>query len=135
MAKIERINICGLSERTRLCLDKYINEQKAALVFLSETKTSIFDHHFHNYNFIGRVNQHNPNQKGGVGILSHQDFILDRQPQLEKDDIDAIFAAVTVGRARLLICSAYVAPNSQQKLRQFLSLVENAQNELDRIKC
>ena len=135
MVKIAQINICGLSDRSKLCLDKYIDEQKADLIFLSETKSDHNNHSFANCVYTGRANKSNPNQKGGVGIISHNSLTIDRQSHLEKDSIDAIFATITIGHTRLLCCSVYIGPNAFQDLKTFLGMTEQAYSQLDKIKC
>ena len=132
--KFLQVNICGLSQRSQLCLDKYINENLADVVFLSETKCTEMNT-FTNFNSILKQNKINPTQQGGVAILAQQSITVDRLGYLERDDIDAIFAVVTIGNNRLLVSSVYIPPNSPQKLNAFTAMITVACSQINDLKC
>ena len=79
MDKIDicQINICGLSEKSKICLEKYLDNQ----------------------------NSKDPNT-GGVSVLLHQKFYGDRQSFLEEKDIDAVFVVANLKSQRYLVCGS-----------------------------
>ena len=102
MDKIDicQINICGLSEKSKICLEKYLDNQ----------------------------NSKDPNT-GGVSVLLHQKFYGDRQSFLEEKDIDAVFVVANLKSQRYIVCSVYVAPQSPSKLKKFLKMLDTALTE------
>ena len=130
-----QINLCGFSEKSTKCLEKYIDDEKADVVLLSETKVDEIPN-IHQYISFLHPNATNPKQKGGSGILIRDSYTKsDRQTNLEKDNVDACFITVNVNGQRLLICSAYIPPNSPNSMKQFITLLENARKQLGSLKC
>ena len=120
-----QININGLSNRSKLSLDNYINSNRADIVFLQETK-SPSSQNYTNYNHYLHPNVSNPTQKGGASILIHNNLTVDRQLHLERDNIDAVFVVVTIHKIRLLMCSVYIPPNATRELTTFLDMIQAA---------
>ena len=136
MGKIDlcQVNVCGLSERSRICLENYLYENKADIACLSEVKneTTLEIKNFHHF---FKASDCNPAQKGGVSVLVSKIYSGDRQTFLEKPSIDAIFVVVNLKGKRYLLCSVYIPPQSPGQLKQFLQLVVSAKLETTNLKC
>ena len=131
--RVLQLNICGLSERSAFCLNNYINHNKADVVFLSEVKCTNCDI-FTNYSCETKANYRNIRQ-GGVSLLAHNRFSIDRQRHLEDTNVDALFAIITIHGQRILVCSVYIPPSSHELLTKFLSLINQALLELKGLNC
>ena len=131
---IVQLNICGAAGRSHACTDNYINQKLADLVFLSETKTEQ-EIMFTNYETITKTNQTSPRLRGGVSLSVRSSYELERITSLEADNVDAIFAIVTLGSTRIMVSSVYIPPNSPSTLCNYLSLISNAMSQLDKLKC
>ena len=79
--KFFQLNICGLSDRSITCLEKYAYDFDADFIFLSETKVGA-DVPFKNYDHVYKFNKHKSSQ-GGVGLLVKKCFKSDKQCVLE----------------------------------------------------
>ena len=134
MLKIVQVNICGLSQRSVMCLDKYINEQNADIVCLSEIKTHK-QNDFTNYTSVYASNNNKPVRKGGVAILCLNKHTIEHQPQLENARTDAIFTIVTIKNIRILVCSVYIPPNATNELKLFLDQLQAVTGQLSHLKC
>lgn len=134
--QIMQLNINGCSQNTISALNRYINKEQAQVIFLSETKTlSLSDADFDNYQVLLKPNNTNPTQKGGVAILVHNTIPADRVHHLEKDNTNNIFAALTIGKHRMLVCSSYVPPNNLQLLKETEEQINTAVNNLKTMRC
>ena len=135
MDKIDicQINICGLSEKSKICLEKYLDNQNADIACISEIKT-ISNPTFKNFHHFYKSNSKDPNT-GGVSVLLNQNFYGDRQSFLEEKDIDAVFVVANLKSQRYLVCSVYVAPQSPSKLKKFLKMLDTALAESKNLRC
>lgn len=134
--QIMQLNINGCSQNTISALNRYINKEQAQVIFLSETKTlSLYDADFDNYQVLLKPNNTNPTQKGGVAILVHNTIPADRVHHLEKDNTNNIFAALAIGKHRMLVCSSYVPPNNLQLLKETEEQINTAVNNLKTMRC
>ena len=132
--KCVQININGLSDRSQISLDQYVNKIKADLVYLSETKTAN-DFNLSNYHTLCRPHHNNPNKQGGVALLYRQALQVDRMSMLEDSEVDVLFATCTVGNRNILTCSVYSPPQNQEKLKQVLKCIKAAKCKLKQYNC
>ena len=78
-----QINICGLSDHSKIAKYHYLKQTRADIVFLNETKTQISVNLFDNYTTISSMG----GSSGGVAVLlkyhiSSQDSINSKTPLL-----------------------------------------------------
>ena len=130
---ILQLNICGTSSRSLVCTDNYINSAAADLVFLSETKTAQ-DITFTNFETISKPNC-SSSSKGGVSLSARPSFAMERLTSLEADDIDAIFAIVSIGGTRVMVSSVYIPPNTPTNLDKYLAMLSVALSNMKTLKC
>lgn len=126
-----QINICGLSERSSVCLNQYVNSNHPDIVFLSETNTKSFPK-FNNYDLLIKPSKQ---MKGGVGFLFSRASSFERQAHLEHPDLDAMFCVANIGKLRALLCSVYIPPNNDAKLKQFLVMATKAIGQTSQLRC
>lgn len=134
--KMMQLNINGCGQNSIVALNRYINKEKADVIFLSETKTSSLDESdFDNYQVILKPNKTKPTQRGGTAILVHNCIAADRMEHLEKENTDTTFAALTLDRRRILVCSSYVPPNNLDLLRATEEQIRKATCEMKSLRC
>ena len=132
---ILQVNICGLSVRSTLALDCYINDRDADLVCLSETKGEPPFGHFRNYQYLASSPNTRNDRRGGVAILAKDNIRVSRIAPLERDNVDVVFASLAVGGTRLLVCSVYSPPCQSSQLCKVLEVIENANSLLNTYCC
>ena len=131
--KLCQINICGLSDRSKVCLEKYAFDNNADFLFVSETKLKS-DVVFQNYTQFFKHNRADQPQ-GGVAIYMKSSYQGDRQSYLESDEIDAVFIVAKFNRKRYLLCSVYIPPQKSALLKKFLDIAKKAILEAHNLKC
>ena len=132
---ILQVNICGLSTRSIMALDQYLNERNADVVCLSETKGDPPQGQFANYKYLARSQIDSTSRQGGVAILVKHSIMVNRISSIERDDVDVVVAVVVVGGTRLMLCSVYSPPSQGRKLRQVLDILEKSNSMLQEYGC
>ena len=89
-----QINICGLSDHSKIDLNQYLQQTKADIVFLNETKTQISANLFDNYTTISSMG----GSSGGVAVLLKHHIPYSRLNQLEDTSVDNVILTVGPGR-------------------------------------
>ena len=75
-----QINICGLSNHSKIAIDAYLEKHKPDVVFLNETKQQIPDNAFTNYTTLSSTPK---KSTGGVALLFRNDVAYAQIEELE----------------------------------------------------
>ena len=112
-----QINICGLSNHSKIAIDAYLKKQKPDVVFLNETKQQIPDNAFTNYTTLSSTHKQST---GGVALLFRNDVAYAQTEELETKNNDNIVAAANVRGLKLLTTTAYVKPDDKGELLELI---------------
>ena len=127
--KLCQININGLSDITKLALNRYMCQQELDVVCLSETKTETLPTGtFSRMNHILKPNKDNHKQRG-VAIVAKSNIQLTRYPELEPPTADMLVCIAKLGGHRYFICSAYSPPSDGAKLREITEALKNISDQ------
>ena len=124
-----QVNIDGLSNHSKLALDKFIFNNNISLVALQETKLnqSQLDSlgNFKNLEsfFVPKLDH-----TYGVGLLISPLLLPQRVKDLEEPDCDIIWCVITIKNSPVLVASAYTPPNNLLKCKNLLANINNAHN-------
>ena len=123
-----QINICGLSDHSEIALNQYLQQTKADIVFLNETKTQISANLFDNYTTISSMG----GRSGGVAVLLKHHIPYSRLNQLEDTSVDNVVLTVGLGEIRLVVSTAYVGPDDFEGLRSTIKIIQNCKTYVDK---
>ena len=107
-----QINICGLSDHSKIALNQYLQQTKADIVFLNETKTQISANLFDNYTIVNYMGE----SSGGVAVLLKNHIPYSRLNQLEDTSVDNVVLTVRLSGNTLVVSTAYVRPDNFEGL-------------------
>ena len=116
-----QINICGLSDHSKIALNQYLQQTKADIVFLNETKTQISANLFDNYTTISSMG----GSSGGVAVLLKHQIPYSRLNQLEDTSVDNIVLTDGLSRIKLVVSTAYVRPDDFEGLRSTIKVIQS----------
>ena len=124
-----QINIAGLSDNSKIGLDKYANELKADVVAVAETKKDIaVDLSSYGTPFIAKTLEVNDKTRsGGTALYITENATGTAQiKELESKTFSSVWVLCIIKNASYLIASVYVPHNSPKAMEEFLKSVENA---------
>ena len=114
-----QINICGLSDHSKIALNQYLQQTKADIVFLNESQISanLLD----NYTTISFVG----GSSGGVAVLLKHRIPYSRLNQLEDTSVDNVVLTVRLSGIKLVVSTAYVRPDDFEGLRSKIKVIQS----------
>ena len=123
-----QINICGLSDHSKIALNHYLQQTKADIVFLNETKTQISANLFDNYTTISSMG----GNSGGVAVLLKHHIPYSRPNQLEDTSVDNVVLTVELSGIKLIVSTAYVRPDDFEGLRSAIKVIQSCKTYADK---
>ena len=103
-----QINICGLSEHSKIAMNRYVREKDPDVVFLNETKACLPLHFLNNYNAISEHKR----GLGGVALLLNEEIPYARLSAIEENSVDNIVLTKVSNGLKLVVSTAYVQPEN-----------------------
>ena len=107
----------GLPNAKRTVLEKYIDDMKPDFISLNETKQRIPHDIFKNYRTFSH-NQQAPHV--GVACSLPKDISCSETQNFQKKTFDCIWCAVYLGHKSFILATAYIPPNAEDCLKDFL---------------
>ena len=123
-----QINICGLSDHSKIALNQYLQQTKADIVFLNETKTQISANLFDNYTTISSMG----GNSGDVAVLLKHHIPFSRLNQLEDTSVDNVVLTVGLSGIKLIVSTAYVRPDDFEGLRSAIKVIQSCKTYVDK---
>ena len=121
--KISQLNICGLSDHSRLALNHFIYESDLQVMLLNETKRLVAANELDNYSAESTIRQ---NGQGGVAVLLKKGIHHTRVSCLENDSFDSAWVITVINGKKLLVGTAYIPPNTQDSLSNLIHSLDLA---------
>ena len=127
-ANICSINICGLSERSRFCLDKYCEERKLDILAVQESGTRCKDN-LKISNMAYMLDSNNSSNKGcALFISKRHTFKQLTNISMKSDRFDYIWALVAMYGKRYIIGTAYVKTDNGELITNMVDMVNHMYN-------
>ena len=117
-----QINICGLSDHSKIALNQYLQQTKADIVFLNETKTQISANLFDKNTTISSMG----GSSGGVAVLLKHHIPYSRLNQLEDTYIYGLSGI------KLIVSTAYVRSDDFEGLRSAIKVIQSCKTYVDK---
>ena len=129
-----QLNICGVSNHSRLALTKNLNQCSPQIVALNETKEALKIDSFTNYRTESAI-RHNKSE--GVAILNHNSLHY-TWISSKVTDFDNIWLITAIGGYKVLVITCYNRPDDFMYIEQFTKTIMDAEkfvetHPLDRI--
>ena len=118
-----QINICGLSEHSKMALNQYVHMKIPEVVFLNETKVNLSRHFLNNYNAISE-------HKHGlvrVAVLLKEQSPYARLSEIERNPVDNLVLTILSNGLKLVVSTAYVQPENLDGVKNIMKVLENSQ--------
>ena len=133
--KLCTLNICGLSNRSKLVLNKYIDSEKIDVIAIQETGTedpSILE--LLNMSFISDTNK--SSNKGAALYVNNRYSItkLDTISKLSKN-LDSCWGLVIIHNKRYIIGNIYVKLNYKPAMAEVMRMLKAAEQKQTELKA
>ena len=130
--KICSINICGMSKRSQLVLDKYVNDKKIDILFVQETFEGAM------FKSLTNMNLHEDlNHQKNKGSAIYTQFGLGFTPLLEisslSTNIDTVWGLGVIGGKRYIIGNVYMKLDFENGIKELIKMMDAA--EILQRKC
>ena len=122
------INMCGLSDHSKIALNQYLQQTKADIVFLNEPKTQISANLFDNYTIISSLG----GSSGGVAVLLENHIPYSGLNQLEDTSVDNVVLTVRLSGIKLVVSTAFVRPDDFEGLRSTIKVIQSCKTYVDK---
>ena len=135
-ANLCSINICGLSERSRFCLDKYCEERKLDILAVQESGTRCNDNL--QISNMGYMLDSNGSRNKGCALFINKKHTYKQLTNLplKSDNFDYIWALVAMHGKRYIIGTAYVKTDNDDLIASMVDMVNHMyDNEVKRHKA
>ena len=123
-----QINICGLSDHSKLALNQYLQQSKADIVFLDETKTQISANLFDNYTKISSMGGSSGEHRS---FMKHH-ILYSSLNQLEDTSVDNVVLTVRLSGIKLVVSTAYVRRHDFEGLRSTIKVIQSCKTYVDK---
>ena len=126
LVKFGSINICGLSDKSRILLDKYVDEEKFDALFVQETiKTKIEEIQLTNMKVL---NDNNNSVNRGVALYVNNKFTLTELREINEisKNIDSSWGLGVINNKRYVLGSAYVKQNYKNGIDDIIKMLDKA---------
>ena len=121
------INICGMSSRSQLMLDKYVDTEKFKILFVQESGTC--DMEKLKLSNMKTVTDTNKSRNRGAVLYIHNSIsstsLLDI-PKLS-NSIDSAWAITVLGNKRYIVGSIYVKLSHRNAITETLQMLNSAE--------
>ena len=114
---IIEINICGVSDHSRIATDRYLDQCKPEVVFLNKIEKSIAENTFTNYMTVSKVSIHSTDR---VAILIRNGSSFARMEELEMSNSDNLHISKNCEVLRASVTTTYVKPNNRDDLLRLI---------------
>ena len=123
-----QIKVCGLSDHSKIALNQNLQQTKADIVFLDETKTHISANLFDNFTTFICMG----GSSGSVAILLKNHIPYSILNQVEDSSIDNVVFPVRLGGIKLVVSTAYVRPDDFEGLRKTIKVRQSCKTYVDK---
>ena len=133
--KLGTINICGLSNRSRMVLNNYIHVEKFDALAVQETETSIKENlNLHNMNVICDTNK--AVNKGAALYVSNKHTItkIDTISKISRN-LDSCWGLLVAHKKRYIIGSIYVKLNHKPAIEETVRMLKEAEKKKEELKA
>ena len=118
-----QLNICGVSNHSKLALTQYFDQCSPRIVALNETKQDLKIDSFTNYRTESAIRQ---NKSEGVAILIHNSLHSTRISS-KVTDFDNIWLITAIGGNKVLVITCYIRPDDFMYIEQFTKMIMDAE--------
>ena len=132
--KICSINICGVSERSRIPLDKYVYDEQYDLVALQETGSV-------NMNKISLTNMStitdsNEARNKGVALYAQNKHSITKLEQISKNfkNIDSCWSLTVMNNERFIVGNVYIKLGDVNGISNIIDMLHKAQDMNSKLK-
>ena len=119
-----QINICGISDRSQVVLNNYMNTHKPMICCLNETKKILEKNAFTNYYTEPTCKS----SYGGIALVIRNDIFNTRLSDLEAEDFDNAWILTSIAGLKIVVGTTYLRPNQTEQMTSFLRQKENVAN-------
>ena len=109
-------------------MNQYLQQTKADIVFLNETKTQISANLFDNFTIFSSMG----GRSGGVAVLLKNHIPYSRLNQFEDTSVDNAVLTVRLGGIKLVVSTAYVRPDDFERLRSTIKGIQSYKTYVDK---
>ena len=126
--KVCSINICGLSARSKMMMDKYVDDEAYDVVCVQETGT--IDSRNVNLCNMNVITDTNKASNRGASIYINNKYSLTRLESISQmyKNIDSSWGLMVIENQRFIIGTVYVKLNYQPAVEETLEMLNKAQN-------
>ena len=135
MIKMCSINICGLSSRSQMMLDKYSDSEQLDFIMVQETGT--VDQDKIKLSNMKAVHDTNKASNRGAVLYVHNSISCTNLPEISTStkNIDSAWALAVVNKKRYLLGSVYVKLNYNNAIKDTIDLLNKASVMLRTMKA
>ena len=128
------INICGLSSRSKLMLDKYNDEEKFDIVAVQETGT--VDAHKLKLSNMKVMPDTNSAKNRGATTYVRSEIPCTKLPEISKisKNLDSAWCLAVINNQRIIIGNVYVKLNHHTAIQETIQMIQAAQVEGVKLK-
>ena len=133
--KLGSINICGLSNRSRMVINKYSDSEEFDALSIQETGTSAMaDLELHNMHVISDSN--NAANRGAALYVSVKHTItkLDSISKISRH-LDSCWGLVVAYKKRYIMGNIYIKLNHKSAIAETMKMLKAAEKEKERLKA
>ena len=120
------VNVCGLSERTKFSLNRYVEVDKIDILALQETNTSDGEKlQLHN---MFCISDSNKASNKGVALYVKNCYTISKLEEISKisKNIDSCWGLVIANNKKFIVGSIYVKLNYSQAIKEVIKMLDKA---------
>jgi hypothetical protein len=133
--KLGSINICGLSNRSRMVINNYIHSEKFDAFSVQETGTSVTENlELHNMHVISDSND--AANRGAALYVSKKHTItkLDHISKMSRN-LDSCWGLVVASKKRYIMGNIYIKLNHKPAIAETMKMLKAAEKEKEKLKA
>ena len=133
--KLCSINICGLSARSKITLDKYNHTHKFDIIAVQETETAVAEKlQIENMKEFPDTNQA---RNSGAALYVKSDIHCTRLPEISKasKQLDSAWCLAVINNKRFIVGSVYVKLNHSTAITETIKMLKAAQTKRAKLKA
>ena len=125
--KICSINICGISERSRIPLDKYVHDEQYDVVAIQETGSANMDKI--PLTNMSPITDSNEAKNRGVASYAHNNHSITKLEDISKDfqNIDSCWGLTVINNTRYIVGNVYVKLGDVNGISNTIDMLHKAQ--------
>ena len=134
IGKLCTINICGLSQRSHMMLNKYVYDKNLTLLAVQETGSN---HEFNQFDNMTTYQDMNNQANKGCALMVHSDAMFTQFEDISKlsRNIDTVWGMLCWGGKRYIIGNVYLKLEYISGVKEFVAMLEKAHEMSKRHKC